>query len=76
MLGKHRFKVGQRVRLSDYGRSANIMPYSRAFTEGVVTKVDEFGCPTVLWDYRKTASGYSWKFIEPKRKRARDAGGA
>jgi hypothetical protein len=35
-------------------------------------------CPTVLWDYRKTPSGYHPKFIAPDRRRKRMAerGGA
>lgn len=73
MLGKHRFKVGQRVRLSEYARTRFLLPKSRADATGTVTKVDEFGCPTVLWDHRQTTSGYNWKFIEPVRKRVRDA---
>lgn len=76
MLGKHRFKVGQRVRLSDYGRLRNILLRSRQDARGTVTKVDQFNSPDVLWDHRKTTSGYHPDFIEPVSKRARDAGGA
>ncbi|MBX3502836.1 MAG: hypothetical protein KF889_25605 [Alphaproteobacteria bacterium] len=67
-MGGHRFKVGQRVRFSEYARGRFILPKSRENAIGTVTKVDEFGCPTVRWDHRKTASGYNWAFIEPIRK--------
>jgi hypothetical protein len=62
------FEVGQRVRLGKYGHERNIMPKSRRDSIGTVTKVDRFNSPTVLWDYRKTASGYYAGFIEPVRK--------
>lgn len=68
MLGKHKFKVGQRVRLSDYGKAALLLPKCRRQTMGTVTKVDEFNSPSVRWDHRKTASGYHPDFIAPARK--------
>lgn len=66
---KHKFKPGQRVRLSQYGKDSNIGPITRRDQSGVVTKVDEFNSPTVLWDGRKTAAGYFPGFIEPDRRR-------
>lgn len=47
MLGKHKFMVGQRVRPSVEGIEACIFPKTRHNQTGVVTKVDEFNCPTV-----------------------------
>lgn len=69
MLGKHKFRVGQRVQLSNEGRNACIIPKCRRDTRGTVTKVGEFNDPWVRWDHRRTASGYSPYFIEPVAKR-------
>ncbi len=71
MLGKHRFKVGQRVRPSEEGIKAFLFPKTRHMQRGVVQKVDRFNCPTVLWEGRKTASGYHPIFIAPDRRRAK-----
>lgn len=71
MMRKHKFKVGQRVRLSRYGKDCNILPKARLDQSGMVTKVDEFNSPTVRWGHRKTASGYFAGFIEPDRRRPR-----
>lgn len=71
MLGKHKFKVGQRVRPSTEGIKAMIFPRTRHNQSGEVTKVDRFNSPTVLWEGRKTASGYHPDFIEPDRRRRR-----
>lgn len=69
MMRKHKFKVGQRVRLSQYGKDRHIVPKTRMDQSGVITKVDEFNSPTVRWEGRKTASGYFAGFIEPDRRR-------
>lgn len=69
MIGKHKFRVGQRVRPSAEGKIACIFPRTRENQTGVVTKVDKFNSPTVLWEGRKTASGYYAGFIEPDRRR-------
>lgn len=68
MLGKHKFRVGQRVRPSKEGIEANLFARTRQQATGVVTRVDEFNCPTVLWSYRKTPSGYAPWFIAPDRR--------
>lgn len=69
MLGKHKFRIGQRVRPSKEGIDAHIFAKTRQQATGIVTKVDSFNYPTVLWSYRKTASGYAPYFIEPDRRR-------
>jgi len=69
MLGKFRFRVGQRVRPSRVGIEACIFPGTRKDKSGVVTKVDRFNSPTVLWDGRKTVSEYHPDFIAPDRRR-------
>lgn len=69
MIRKHKFKVGQRVRPSQYGKDSSIFPKTRHEQTGRVTKVDGFNSPTVLWEGRKTASGYFAGFIEPDRRR-------
>jgi hypothetical protein len=71
MLGKHKFKVGQRVRPSQEGEDAYIFRRKHFDRTGIVTKVDKFNCPTVLWEGRKTASGYYAGFIQPDRRRKR-----
>lgn len=65
----HRFKVGQHVRVSQYGLDHNLVPKTRRDQTGIVVKVDEYNCPTVLWDGRKTPQGYHPKFIAPDRRR-------
>lgn len=70
---QHRFRVGQRVRPSEYGKDHCIFPKSRFDQSGIVTKVDEFNSPTVLWDGRKTPKGYAPEFIAPDRRRYRPA---
>jgi len=65
----HKFKVGQRVRPSQYGKDRYIFPKTRHDQTGVVTKVDEFNSPTVVWEGRKTPSSYYPGFVEPDRRR-------
>jgi hypothetical protein len=65
----HMFKVGDRVRLTEYARQCFIGTTYPPETTGTVTKVDRFNSPTVLWDHRKTASGYHPDFIEPVSER-------
>lgn len=65
----HKFRVGQRVRLSRYGLECNIRPKCRRMDSGIVIKVGEFNTPTVLWDGRKTGSSYFPGFIAPDRRR-------
>lgn len=69
MFGKHKFRVGQRVRPSAEGIAALLFKGEKARISGVVMKVDQFNCPTVLWDERRTASGYHADFIAPDRRR-------
>lgn len=69
MLGKHKFKIGQRVKYTQHAKDSCLMPRTRRDAQGVVVKVDEFNCPTVLWDYRRSTSGYHPAFIEPVRKK-------
>lgn len=69
MIGKHKFRVGQRVRPSAEGQAANIFKPKHWDASGVVTRVSEFNSPTVKWDHRKTASSYSAYFIEPERRK-------
>lgn len=71
MLGKHKFKNGQRVRLSREGQEAHLFPKTRLDQTGTVLKVDRFNSPTILWEGRKTASSYYAGFIEPDRRRLR-----
>jgi hypothetical protein len=67
--GKHRFRVGQRVRPSKEGIAGRIFTKTRHLQSGVVTKVDRFNSPTVRWDGRKTAIGYWAGFIAPDHRR-------
>ena len=69
MMRKHKFRVGQRVRPSQYGKDSYIFAKTRRDQTGVVTNVDEFNSPTVRWEGRKTAYGYFAGFIEPDRRR-------
>lgn len=64
MSDDHLFKVGQRVRPSEYGISRNIFLRGTEERTGVVVKVGMFNTPYVLWDGRKTASFYHPSFIE------------
>ena len=64
------FRVGQKVKPSADGIVANLFPREKAKRIGVVTKVDQFNCPTVLWQGRKTATGYHPRFIAALRARA------
>lgn len=69
-------KVGQRVRPSKYGIERYIFPgayrgFKNADQTGVVTKVDEFGCPTVKWSRKKKPLGYYYGFIDIDRRRTR-----
>lgn len=71
---KHTFKVGQRVRPSAYGIERFIFEGSyrgvkRSEQSGQVIAVDEFGCPTVKWDGKKTPKGYYYGFIDIDRRR-------
>lgn len=71
MLGKYKFKVGQRVKPSQAGIDATLFLRQRATinkVRGTVMKVGEFNDPTVLWDGRKTTSSYHPDFVEPVRK--------
>lgn len=70
MFRKHKFRVGQRVRLSAYGRERGMLPRTRIDASGVVTMLDGLS-PRVRWDHRRTASGYFPGFIEPDRRRLR-----
>jgi hypothetical protein len=72
-IGKYKFRVGQRVRLSDAGKKALVCPKTRWEQGGLVLKVDRFNSPTVLWDSRKTTSTYHPDFIEPDRRKVRYA---
>lgn len=78
MLGKHKFRVGQRVRPSAEGIAAHLFDHGkRQDASGVVLEVDKFNSPTVLWDHRKTGSRYYAGFIAPdRRRRAKSAEGA
>ncbi len=71
MLGAYQFKVGQRVKPSQRAWDGTLFwryRSQRSTFRGTVTKVDEFNCPTVLWDGRKTSSSYHPNFIDPVRK--------
>jgi hypothetical protein len=67
--GGNKFRVGQRVRPSKHGQESCIFAKTRFNQTGVVTKVDEFNCPTVRWEGRKGASEYHQSFIAPDRRR-------
>ena len=71
MLGSFKFKIGQRVRPSKHGIAANIFTKTRRNQSGIVQKVDRFNSPTILWDGRKTTSGYHPCFIALDRRRSR-----
>jgi len=64
----HKFKVGQRVRPSQYGKDRCIFAKTRHNQTGIVMKVDKFNSPTVLWEGRKRAASYYPGFIEPDRR--------
>ncbi len=64
-----KFRVGQRVRLSPLGLERNLVPKTRLHQSGIVVKVDEFNCPKVVWDGRKTPRGYYHGFIAIDRRR-------
>lgn len=68
-MGNVRFKVGQRVRPSQYGIDKFIFPKTRHQQTGIVTKVDEYGDPTVLWEGRKRHISYHPAFITHDRRR-------
>ncbi len=70
MIGKHKFKVGQRVRPSRSGIAAGLFRGDRRNQGGTVTKVDRFNGPTVRWDWRKTGSSYHPNFITPDRRKS------
>lgn len=65
------FRVGQRVRPSKHGIEHCLFARTKHDQSGVVTKVDKWNCPTVLWDGRKTATTYAAPFIDPDRRRNR-----
>lgn len=71
MIGKYKFRVGQRVRPSKKAIEALIFARTRHNATGVVMKVDKFNGPTVLWEYRKTVDRYHPDFIAPDRRRRR-----
>jgi hypothetical protein len=65
MIGRYRFKVGMRVKLSKAGREANLYPPKKHDRLGTVTRVDQFNTPTVLWDGMKTPRGFHPDFVKP-----------
>lgn len=65
-----KFKVGQRVRPSQYGKEHCIFTKTRLDQTGVVVKIDPFGAPSILWEGRKTPKRYFAGFIEPDRRRS------
>lgn len=67
MIGKHKFKVGQRVKPSKEGKGAFLFTKAYDNVRGTIIKVDRFNEPTVLWDHRKTPSSYHPDFVEPAR---------
>jgi len=69
MLGQYHFREGQRVRPSTKGIRANIFLRTRHDQSGVVIKVDQFNCPTVLWEGRKKPISYHPDFIAPDRRK-------
>ena len=69
MLGKHKFRVGQRVRPSEEGIAARLFPKTRHEQSGIVTSVDRFNCPSVVWEGRKKPSEYHPAFISPDHRR-------
>ena len=71
MFGKYKFKKGQRVRPSEYSIGRFIFPKTRHNQSGVVTEVDKWNCPTVVWDRFKTPQHYHADFIAPDRRRKR-----
>jgi hypothetical protein len=60
---KIKFVPGQRVRPSRNAIWANIFPRTRILQTGVVVRVDEFNCPSVLWEGRKTPKWYHPDYI-------------
>lgn len=75
MLGKHKFRVGQRVKPSERGIAANLFSHRKAVRRGTVMAVDRFNSPTVLWDGRRSTSEYHPDFIEPVRAHPAPAAG-
>lgn len=71
MSDKYKFKVGQRVRPSKDGIEAHLFRGKKATRSGIVTFVDRWNCPTVLWEGRKTTAGYHPRFIAPDRRKQR-----
>lgn len=69
MLGKHQFRLGQRVRPSEEGKAANVFMRKHWDASGVVMTFDPFNSPKVLWDHRKTARYYHPDFIKPDKRR-------
>lgn len=69
---KYKFKKGQRVRPSAQGIASYVFTKTHVDQSGVIVKVDEFGCPTILWDGRKTPKSYHYDFITPDRRRFRE----
>jgi hypothetical protein len=69
MLGKYKFRKGQRVRPSEHGKLSHIFPKTRHDQSGIIVSVDEFGTPKVLWDGRKHPIGYHPVFIDFDRRR-------
>lgn len=61
---KRLFKIGNRVRPSQHGKDRRIFQKKDYERMGTVVKVDVFNSPTVLWDGRKTVSGYHPDFVE------------
>lgn len=75
MSARRKFRIGLRVRPSSYGISSNIFSKTRHKQSGVVTKVDEFNDPTVLWDGRKTPKRYYYGFVALDRRTPLDGDG-
>jgi len=72
MIGSHPpFRIGQRVRASQRGIDALLFPGKKALRSGVVRAVDEWNCPTVLWDGRLTTDTYHPDFITVDKRRKR-----
>jgi hypothetical protein len=73
LMRRHKFKVGQRVRPSQYALKRGMFRGTyrgadKSKASGVVTAVDQFNSPSVRWSYRKTSNSYFGGFIVPDRR--------
>lgn len=59
-----KFRVGDRVKPSQYGIVNNIYTVSGQNRRGTVTGVDKFNFPSVRWDGQKTTIKYHPSFVE------------